>query len=164
VFLTGREEIETCAEILRGGRSSWEAWRELTILPVYGVLPSEMQSRVFKPSSPGAHKCTIATNIDGVIYVFDPGFSKQNVDKSRMGVDSFIVTPISQTAPSSARIGRAAPRRASATASTLRTLFFRNSLLLNTMPEIQRMNLANVVLKLKTVDIKDLLGFDCKAR
>lgn len=45
----------------------------------------------------------IATNIaetsltiDGIYYVVDPGFVKQNVYNSKTGMDSLVVTPISQ--------------------------------------------------------------------
>ena len=36
---------------------------ELIILPVYGALPSEMQSRIFEPAPEGSRKCVVATNI-----------------------------------------------------------------------------------------------------
>ena len=58
---------------------------ELIILPVYSSLPSEMQTRIFEPAPPGARKVIVATNIaeasltiDGIYYVVDPGFVKQN--------------------------------------------------------------------------------------
>jgi len=45
----------------------------------------------------------IATNIaetsltiDGIYYVVDPGFVKQKVYSSKTGMDSLVVTPISQ--------------------------------------------------------------------
>lgn len=45
----------------------------------------------------------IATNIaetsltiDGIYYVVDPGFVKQNVYNSKSGIDALVVTPISQ--------------------------------------------------------------------
>jgi len=45
----------------------------------------------------------IATNIaetsltiDGIYYVVDPGFVKQKVYNSKTGMDSLVVTPISQ--------------------------------------------------------------------
>ena len=76
---------------------------ELIILPVYSALPSEMQTRIFDPAPPGARKVIIATNIaetsltiDGIFYVVDPGFVKQNVFSSKSGMDQLIVTPISQ--------------------------------------------------------------------
>jgi ATP-dependent RNA helicase DHX8/PRP22 len=76
---------------------------DLIILPVYGSLPSEMQSRIFDPPPAGSRKCVVATNIaeasltiDGIYYVIDPGFCKQKAYNAKMGMDSLVVTPISQ--------------------------------------------------------------------
>lgn len=33
--------------------------------------------------------------IDGIVYVVDPGFAKQNVYDPKLGMDSLVVTPIS---------------------------------------------------------------------
>lgn len=55
----------------------------------------------------------IATNIaetsltiDGIYYVVDPGFVKQKIYNSKSGMDSLVVTPISQ-AQAAQRAGRA---------------------------------------------------------
>jgi ATP-dependent RNA helicase DHX8/PRP22 len=114
VFLTGQEEIDTCAEVLfTRMKALGDLAPELIILPVYGALPSEMQSRIFEPAPPGSRKCIIATNIaeasltiDGIFYVIDPGFCKQNVFNAKMGMDSLVVTPIS-AASARQRAGRA---------------------------------------------------------
>ena len=86
---------------------------ELIILPVYSALPSEMQSRIFDPAPPGKRKVVVATNIaeasltiDGIFYVIDPGFAKQNVYNPKQGLDSLVITPISQ-ASAKQRAGRA---------------------------------------------------------
>lgn len=64
LFLTGQEEIDTASEILYQRIKSLGALApELIILPVYGALPSEMQSRIFEPAPPGSRKCVLATNI-----------------------------------------------------------------------------------------------------
>jgi ATP-dependent RNA helicase DHX8/PRP22 len=64
IFLTGQEEIDTSCEILYGRiKNLGELVPELMILPVYGALPSEMQSRIFEPPPPGSRKCIVATNI-----------------------------------------------------------------------------------------------------
>jgi ATP-dependent RNA helicase DHX8/PRP22 len=64
VFLTGQEEIDTSAEILYGRmKALGDLAPELIILPVYGALPSEMQSRIFEPAPHGSRKVIIATNI-----------------------------------------------------------------------------------------------------
>lgn len=58
MFLTGQEEIDTCAEILYGRMKQLGALApELIVLPVYGAQPSEMQSRIFEPAPPGTCVC-----------------------------------------------------------------------------------------------------------
>ena len=86
VFLTGQEEIDTACEILyERMKALGPSVPELIILPVYSALPSEMQSKIFEPAPPGSRKVVLATNIaetsitiDGIYYVVDPGFVKQN--------------------------------------------------------------------------------------
>jgi ATP-dependent RNA helicase DHX8/PRP22 len=114
VFLTGQEEIDTaCETLFNRMKTLGPSVPELIILPVYSALPSEMQSRIFEPAPPGARKVVIATNIaetsitiDGIFYVVDPGFVKQNCYDPKLGMDSLQVVPISQ-AQSRQRSGRA---------------------------------------------------------
>eukprot|EP01137_Pigoraptor_chileana_P012579 Opistho-2@65107 len=123
LFLTGQEEIDTSCEILfERMKALGPEVPELLILPVYSSLPSEMQSKIFDPAPPGSRKVVIATNIaetsltiDGIFYVVDPGFVKQNVYDAKTGMDQLVVTPISQA---QARGGRAALALASATGCT----------------------------------------------
>ena len=139
---------------------------ELIILPVYGSLPSEMQSRIFEPAPPGARKCVVATNIaeasltiDGIYYVVDPGFCKQKVYNAKMGMDALIVTPIS-AASARQRAGRAGRTGPGKCYRLYTEQAFCTEMLPTSVPEIQRTNLGNVVLQLKAMGINDLLGFD----
>jgi pre-mRNA-splicing factor ATP-dependent RNA helicase DHX15/PRP43 len=57
---------------------------ELFCLPLYSTLPLNEQQEVFKETPKGKRKCILSTNIaetsvtiDGIVYVVDPGFSKQ---------------------------------------------------------------------------------------
>jgi ATP-dependent RNA helicase DHX8/PRP22 len=100
LFLTGQEEIDTACEILfERMKALGPQVPQLLILPVYSALPSEMQSKIFDPAPPGSRKVVIATNIaetsitiDGIYYVIDPGFVKQNAYDPRLGMDSLVVT------------------------------------------------------------------------
>jgi len=167
VFLTGQEEIDTCCETLFSRMEALEDLApELIVLPVYSALPSEMQSRIFEPAPEGKRKCIVATNIaeasltiDGILYVVDPGFSKQKAFNPKLGMDSLVVTPISQ-ASAKQRAGRAG-RTAPGKCFRLYTEnAFKTEMLATNVPEIQRMNLGNVVLQLKAMGINDLIGFD----
>jgi hypothetical protein len=63
-----------------------------------------MQAKIFEPTPEGARKVVLATNIaetsitiDGVVFVIDPGFVKQNSYNPRTGMSSLIVVPVSMT-------------------------------------------------------------------
>jgi len=66
-----------------------------------------MQAKIFEPTPEGARKVVLATNIaetsitiDGVVFVIDPGFVKQNSYNPRTGMSSLVVVPVSRPAPS----------------------------------------------------------------
>ncbi|CAG7822811.1 unnamed protein product [Allacma fusca] len=167
LFLTGQEEIDTACEVLfERMKSMGPDVPELIILPVYSALPSEMQTRIFDPAPPGSRKVVIATNIaetsltiDGIYYVVDPGFVKQKVYNSKTGMDSLVVTPISQ-AQAKQRAGRAGRTGPGKTYRLYTERAYRDEMLPTPVPEIQRTNLASTVLQLKAMGINDLLHFD----
>ena len=83
--------------------------------------------------------------IDGIIYVIDCGFAKENSYNPRSGMESLIVTPISRAAANQ-RAGRAG-RVSEGKCFRLYTAWsFANELEDSSIPEIQRTNLASVVL------------------
>jgi len=167
IFLTGQEEIEAAEELLKQRtRGLGSKIGELIIAPIYANLPSDMQAKIFEPTPPGARKIVIATNIaetsltiDGIKYVIDPGFCKQNSYNPRSGMESLQVTPISK-ASAMQRAGRAG-RTSPGKCYRLYTAWaYQHELEDNTPPEIQRTNLGNVVLLLKSLGINDLVNFD----
>ncbi|KLO17279.1 P-loop containing nucleoside triphosphate hydrolase protein [Schizopora paradoxa] len=125
-----------------------------------------MQAKIFEPTPEGARKVVLATNIaetsitiDGVVYVIDPGFVKQNSFNPKTGMSSLDVVPISRASANqrAGRAGRVGPGKA----FRLYTKYaFMNELDDETVPEIQRTNLAMVVLLLKSLGINRLLEFD----
>ncbi|KAK4199204.1 P-loop containing nucleoside triphosphate hydrolase protein [Triangularia verruculosa] len=167
LFLTGQEEIDTSCEILfERMKALGPSVPELIILPVYSALPSEMQSRIFEPAPPGSRKVVIATNIaetsitiDHIYYVIDPGFVKQNAYDPKLGMDSLIVTPISQ-AQANQRAGRAGRTGPGKCFRLYTEAAYQSEMLPTTIPEIQRQNLSNTILMLKAMGINDLIRFD----
>ncbi|KAK2737669.1 DEAH-box ATP-dependent RNA helicase prp22 [Myotisia sp. PD_48] len=167
LFLTGQEEIDTSAEILyERMKALGPNVPELVILPVYSALPSEMQSKIFEPAPPGKRKVVIATNIaetsitiDQIYYVIDPGFVKQNAYDAKLGMDSLMVTPISQ-AQAKQRAGRAGRTGPGKCFRLYTEAAYQSEMLPTTIPEIQRQNLSHTILMLKAMGINDLLHFD----
>ncbi|XP_062016320.1 probable pre-mRNA-splicing factor ATP-dependent RNA helicase DEAH5 [Rosa rugosa] len=167
LFLTGQEEIDFACQILyERMKALGKNVPELIILPVYSALPSEMQSRIFDPAPPGKRKVVVATNIaeasltiDGIFYVVDPGFAKQNVYNPKLGLDSLVITPISQ-ASAKQRAGRAGRTGPGKCYRLYTESAFRNEMPPTTIPEIQRTNLGSTVLAMKAMGINDLLSFN----
>ncbi|XP_078181009.1 pre-mRNA-splicing factor ATP-dependent RNA helicase DEAH1-like [Carex rostrata] len=167
VFLTGQEEIETLDEILKHRtRGLGTKISELIICPIYANLPTELQAKIFEPTPEGARKVVLATNIaetsltiDGIKYVVDPGFCKIKSYNPRTGMESLLINPISKASANqrAGRSGRTGPGKC----FRLYTAYnYFHDLEDNTVPEIQRTNLANVVLTLKSLGIHDLVNFD----
>eukprot|EP01038_Epipyxis_sp_PR26KG_P008427 gene8427-11397_t len=167
VFLTGQEEIETTVEILNHRtKGLGSKIRELMICPIYSTLPSDMQAKIFEPVQEGGRKVVIGTNIaetsltiDGICYVIDIGFCKQKSFNPRTGMESLIVTPISKAAANQ-RAGRAGRTQPGKCFRLYTSWSFQHELEDNTVPEIQRTNMGNVVLMLKSLGINDLINFD----
>ncbi|SOV04061.1 probable PRP2 - RNA-dependent ATPase of DEAH box family [Ustilago sp. UG-2017a] len=167
VFLTGQDEIDAAMEnVQETGRALGNKMAELIVCPIYANLPSEMQARIFERTPEGARKVVLATNIaetsitiDGVVFVIDPGFVKQNSYNPRTGMSSLTVVPCSR-ASANQRAGRAGRVGPGKCFRLFTKWAFKNEMDENTRPEIQRTNLANVVLLLKSLGINDLLNFD----
>lgn len=89
----------------------------------------------------------------------DPGFAKIKVYNPKLGMDSLVVSPISQASARqrSGRAGRTGPGKC----YRLYTEdAYRNEMLPTSVPEIQRTNLSPTVLLLKAMGINDLINFD----
>jgi pre-mRNA-splicing factor ATP-dependent RNA helicase DHX15/PRP43 len=176
LFLTGEDEIEdACRKI---SLEADELMREvdagpLAVYPLYGTLPPHQQQRIFdkapapirKGGRPG-RKVIISTNIaetsltiDGIVYVVDPGFSKQKIYNPRIRVESLLVSPISK-ASAQQRAGRAGRTKPGKCFRLYTEKAFKKELIEQTYPEILRSNLANTVLELKKLGVEDLVHFD----
>ncbi|KAJ5674577.1 Pre-mRNA-splicing factor ATP-dependent RNA helicase PRP43 [Penicillium maclennaniae] len=176
VFLTGEEEIEDASRKIY--MEAEEMVREadagpLKVYPLYGSLPPHMQQRIFEPAPPPrrpggrpGRKVIISTNIaetsltiDGIVYVVDPGFSKQKIYNPRIRVESLLVSPISK-ASAQQRAGRAGRTRPGKCFRLYTEDAFKKELIESTYPEILRSNLSSTVLELKKLGIDDLVHFD----
>merc|ERR1712151_797989 len=115
---------------------------------------------------PPGRKIIVSTNIaetsltiDGIVYVIDPGFSKQKVYNPRIRVESLLVSPISR-ASAKQRAGRAGRTKPGKCFRLYTEKSFYEDLLETTYPEIIRSKMSTVVLTLKKLGIDDLVHFD----
>lgn len=174
LFLTGEDEIEDAVRkiSLEGDQLIREqGCGPLSVYPLYGSLPPHQQQRIFEPA-PESHngrpgrKVIVSTNIaetsltiDGIVYVVDPGFSKQKVYNPRIRVESLLVSPISK-ASAQQRAGRAGRTRPGKCFRLYTEEAFKKELIEQSYPEILRSNLSSTVLELKKLGIDDLVHFD----
>ncbi|PTB68486.1 P-loop containing nucleoside triphosphate hydrolase protein [Trichoderma citrinoviride] len=167
IFLTGQDEIEAAEmEIAETAKKLGNRIKELVICPIYANLPSELQAKIFEPTPEGARKVVLATNIaetsltiDGIVYVIDPGYVKENVYNPATGMSNLVVVPCSRASANqrSGRAGRVGPGKC----FRLYTKFaYMNEMEESPLPEIQRTNLNGVVLQLKSLGINELLDFE----
>ncbi|XP_031228458.1 probable ATP-dependent RNA helicase DHX35 isoform X3 [Mastomys coucha] len=166
-FLTGQEEVEAVVSMLieqaralaRTGMK-----KHLRVLPMYAGLPSFEQMKVFERVSHSVRKVVVATNvaetsitISGIVYVIDCGFMKLRAYNPRTAIECLVVVPVSQ-ASANQRAGRGGRNR-SGKCYRLYTEDAFDQLPQSTIPEMQRSNLAPVILQLKALGIDNVLRF-----
>ncbi|KTW26103.1 hypothetical protein T552_02997 [Pneumocystis carinii B80] len=137
----------------------------LKVIPLYSLLPTEEQLKVFEPVPKGVRLCVIATNIaetsltiPNVRYVVDSGRVKECIYDEISGVQSFNIQWISKASADqrSGRAGRIGPGHCYRLYSSA---FFDREFLLHSKPEILRMPIEGVVLKMKSMNIDNILNF-----
>lgn len=164
-FLTGQDEVEAVVRMLIDeAKKIPRDGHKMKVLPMYGTLPSSEQMKVFERTSRNIRKIVIATNIaeasitiNGIVYIIDCGFVKIKAYNPTTGIESLVIIPVSQ-ASANQRAGRAGRVRAGK-AYRLYTEESFQKLPLATVPEMQRSDLAPVVLQLKALGIINIIKF-----
>lgn len=158
VFMTGQREIETICEEL-------ERMDGLMVCGLYAQQDPKLQQMAFESPPEDTRKVVVATNvaetsltIDGIVYVIDSGRYKQNVYQPKTGLESLLVGMCSQ-ASAKQRTGRAG-RTQPGKCFRLYTNEQFNSMPKSNLPEIMRVDLANVVLSMFAMGVTNLIKFD----
>lgn len=170
IFLTGSEEVEKacnlCLDKLGHLLDSGKEVPSMLILPLYGAMSGEDQSRVFQPAPPDTRKVIFSTNIaetsltiDGIGFVIDCGYVKQKRFNPRTGLDALMTLPISRQ-QAKQRTGRAGRTQEGKCYRLYPESFFNDQMEESTVPELLRVNLHSSVLTLKALDIHDVVNFD----
>jgi len=166
VFMTGQEDIEATCQVIAERAATLDGVPPILLLPMYSQLPADLQAKIFDSAQDGVRKCIVSTNIaetsltvDGIRYVVDCGYSKIKVYNPKIGMDALQVGPESQ-ANANQRAGRAGRTGAGFCYRLFTERQYISEMLVNQIPEIQRTNLGNVVLLLKSLGVENLLAFD----
>lgn len=170
VFLTGQDDIDTAIRLLtEEAHASRKISSGLIVLPLYSSLPRADQDLVFSPTPRGKRKVVISTNIaetsltlEGVVYVVDSGFSKQQFYNPISDIENLVVAPISK-ASARQRAGRAGRVRPGKCYRLYTEEYFVNEMSSVGIPEMQRSKLVSCVIQLKALGIDNILGFDWPA-
>ena len=157
IFLSGEREIRELAEALRKQHP-----HNTEVLPLYSRLSANEQNRVFKPGK--QRRIVLATNVaetsitvPGIRYVIDPGTARISRYSYRSKVQRLPVEKIAQSSANqrAGRCGRLSDgiciRLYSEEDFLARPLF--------TQPEIQRTNLAAVILQMRQLGLGDPADF-----
>ena len=159
IFMPGMAEINSTIRAL----SAVRAGERLTLIPLHGDLPPEQQDLAFAPNP--NRKVIVATNvaetsvtIDGIRHVIDSGLARVARYDAERGVGTLFVEPISR-ASAEQRKGRAG-RTAPGACHRLWTESGQLNRPESNTPEIQRSDLAEVVLLLHSLGIKRAAEFN----
>jgi len=157
IFMPGERDIRETADQL-DGRFAGEA----EVIPLFGRLSAGEQQRVFAPAS--RRKIVIATNIaetsltiPGIRYVIDAGLARISRYNPRTRTKRLPVEPVSQSSANQ-RKGRAG-RVEAGICIRLHTEEDFEARPPFTQPEIQRSNLAEVILRMKAFRLGDIETF-----
>ncbi|SDQ37440.1 ATP-dependent RNA helicase HrpA [Quadrisphaera sp. DSM 44207] len=157
VFLSGEREIRDTADALGGA-----ALRGTEVLPLYGRLSAAEQHRVFAPHT--GRRVVLSTNVaetsltvPGIRYVVDAGTARTSRYSLRTKVQRLPIEPISQ-ASADQRAGRCG-RVAEGVAIRLYSEEDYLSRPRYTEPEVQRTNLASVILQMTSLGLGEVESF-----
>jgi len=171
LFLAGEEQIEEACQRIRTETESLLQQRNnvgpLSCIPLYSPLSYQQQQRIFDPpppplvmGGPMGRKVVVATSIaetsltiHGIVYVIDPGFSRQRVYNPLVRVESLLDSPISK-ASANQRAARAGCTRPGKCFRLYTEQSFVKDLKEETYPEIMTCNLTSTVLELIILGIK----------
>ena len=157
VFLPGEREIRETADTLR--RADLKGTE---ILPLYARLSNEEQNRVFAPHR--GRRIVLATNVaetsltvPGIRYVIDPGLVRISRYSYRAKIQRLPIEPVSQASANQrkGRCGRIAE-------GVCIRLYDEEDFLSRpafTDPEIQRTNLASVILSMLALKLGNIEDF-----
>mmetsp|Transcript_42798 Transcript_42798/g.167228 ORF Transcript_42798/g.167228 Transcript_42798/m.167228 type:complete len:1162 (-) Transcript_42798:1347-4832(-) len=164
VFMTGKDEVQ-----LLCSRLEEELGDAVVILPLYAMLAEKQQKKVFQDYGE-RRKIVVATNvaetsitIPDITYVVDCGRVKQKISLGRGLLSSFRVDWTSK-ASSTQRAGRAGRTQAGHCYRLYSSAVFQNEFPDTTPPEISRVPIDSLVVRLLSMGVTDVAEFPLPTR
>lgn len=159
VFMPGKYEINRAISAIRASRPS----SDFVVLPLHGELPPDEQDAALARYE--KRKVIVATNvaetsltIDGVRVVIDSGLARVARFDARRGINTLLIEKISR-ASADQRAGRAG-RTAPGHCLRLWTEREHGQRPAHELPEVKRLDLAEVVLTVKASGVENLRAFE----
>jgi ATP-dependent helicase HrpB len=158
VFMPGAYEIQRTIGEIR----ATSALRDFGVFALHGEMASSLQDEAVAPG--GGRKIIVATNvaetsltIEGVTLVVDSGLARVARYDARRGINTLLIEKISRASADqrAGRAGRTAPGRC------VRLWMEKEHELraASELPEVKRLDLAEVILSLKAAGVTDLEKF-----
>lgn len=155
------EEDDEDSENLAGLKNTQPLW----VLPLYSLLPSDKQSRVFDAPPEGSRLCVVTTNvaetsltIPNIKYCIDSGRQKSRLYDKITGVSSFVVTFTSKAAANQ-RAGRAGRTSAGHCYRLYSSAVYNDEFVDYATPDIQQKPVEHLVLQMKCMGIDKVINF-----
>ncbi|CAO1440622.1 unnamed protein product [Diamesa tonsa] len=172
IFLPGLAEIQTVYDTLQDSRIFGQRSGNFLLIPLHSSLTNEEQGLVFKKAPQGKRKIVMATNIaetsitiEDCVFVIDCGQQKEKHFDSNRNMESLETVWISR-ANAQQRKGRAGRVMPGISIHLFTQHRFNNHFLHQPVPEIHRIPLEQLLLRIKTLPNfkgQDLLGILMRA-
>ncbi|KAH8261921.1 hypothetical protein KR026_001814 [Drosophila bipectinata] len=137
----------------------------LWVLPLYSLLSSEKQNRIFQPVPEGCRLCVVSTNvaetsltIPHIKYVVDSGRQKTRLYDKLTGVSAFVVTYTSK-ASADQRAGRAGRISAGHCYRLYSSAIYNDSFEAFSQPDIQQKPVDDLMLQMRCMGIDRVVHF-----
>jgi len=154
VFFIGWEEIKRTKEAIEQNLSS-STLSQISILPLHSSLPMSQQRKIFEKDRSRKRKVILSTNIaetsltiSDVRFVIDSGRQKENRIDATLNLERLQLDWISRSS-SNQRKGRCGRTKNGICFKLYPTHFYDQQFIQNSIPEIKRCNLENMILNIK---------------
>ncbi|XP_017146133.1 putative ATP-dependent RNA helicase DHX57 [Drosophila miranda] len=158
IFLPGMHEIQTVHDALLDHSLFSPRAGKFVLVPLHSALSGEDQALVFKRAPAGKRKIVLSTNIaetsvtiDDCVFVVDCGLMKEKCFDSNRNMESLDLVWVSR-ANAKQRKGRAGRVMPGVCIHLYTSYRFHQHILGQPVPEIQRVPLEQIVLRIKTLE------------